>query len=325
MDKKVYELLLKNLSVRIFYKDKKSNYILINQAYSNDIGVKPEDIKGKTDFDIHPHYLAKFYRKIDADVIKSGKPKTIQQPYFLHDKQKQHLVEVTKIPVKNDEGEVIGVLGMLHDVTEKMQLIKKLQKTVQDYQESFQSLIDTITHIMDIRDPYTSGHQQKTEQLACAIAKKMGCSTKQIENISIASSVHDLGKIFIPMDLLNKPGALNDMEFDFVKTHSTHGYNLLKGIKKFSDIAKIVYQHHEREDGSGYPEGKKCKQISLEAKILAVADVVEAMTAHRPYRPAHPLEKALEEIKRNAGILYDQEVVKTTLNLFKNKQFALNG
>ncbi|MCX8083203.1 MAG: PAS domain-containing protein [bacterium] len=320
IDKKFYETLLNHLPEKIFYKDIQSRYIMINKSLADDIGIKPEDIIGKTDFDVFPHHIAEQYRKNDIRIIRTGKAKQFLEPYC--PPGRKCVVQCIKIPLKDRKGKVTGILGMAYDITDKMNLIKKLQRTLKDFQQTFNEIIKAIMDIVETRDPYTAGHQKGTEKLACAIAEELGCSKKTIEQLRIASAIHDLGKIFVPMDILNKPARLNDVEYEFVKTHSSHGYKLLNDIKLLSHIAKIVYQHHERINGTGYPEGKKNGEISLEARILAVADVIEAMTSHRPYRPAHTLEEALEEIEKNAGILYDKRVVNATLKLFREKRFT---
>lgn len=169
---------------------------------------------------------------------------------------------------------------------------------------------------------YTSGHQQRVAKLAGAIAREMGVfSEDQLHGIHVASMIHDVGKIVVPIEILNKSSKLSDYEFAIIKQHPTVGYNLLKEIDFPWPIAQIVHQHHEKMDGSGYPQGLKGEEILLEARILCVADVVEAISSHRPYRPALGLEKALEEISCNSGKLYDPEVVKICLRLFREKGF----
>ena len=310
-----------NLPERIFYKDLKLRYILINKTFADDLGISPEEIIGKTDPDIFPRKLAEKYRRNDREIIKTGERKDFDEIY--EPGGKNFIVHTIKVPVKDRNGKVIGVLGIAYDITEKVNLIKKLKKQLFIYNRTFRDIIKAMVDIVETRDPYTAGHQKHTAEIACAIAKEMGLSRRQIENIRIASMIHDFGKIFIPADILNKPAKLNDVEFNFVKTHPAQGYKLANDINLLAPIAKIIYQHHERIDGSGYPDGAKDGEISLEARVIAVADVIDAMTSHRPYRPAHPLEAALEEIEKNAGILYDKKVAKTALKLFREKHFSL--
>jgi len=189
--------------------------------------------------------------------------------------------------------------------------------------KAFDGIIHAIALTVEIRDPYTAGHQLRVAQLAFAIAKEMGLPEHQAEGIRIAGTVHDLGKISVPVDILSRPSQLTEMEFGIIKTHPETGYNILKDIEFPWPIAEIVLQHHERMDGSGYPQGLSGENIFLEARVLAVADVVEAMASHRPYRPALGQDKALEEIRQNRGILYDTVVVDACLELFMKKGFKL--
>ena len=172
-----------------------------------------------------------------------------------------------------------------------------------------------------MRDPYRDSHQKRVSQLACAMAREMNLPEEQIEGIRVAGNIHDIGKISVPMEILSKPGRVNKSEFGIIKSHTQAGYDILKTIEFPWPIAQIVLQHHERMDGSGYPQGLSGKDILLEARILGVADVVEAMVSHRPYRPALGIDKALEEISKNRGVLYDPEVVDACLKLFTEKRF----
>jgi HD-GYP domain-containing protein (c-di-GMP phosphodiesterase class II) len=190
------------------------------------------------------------------------------------------------------------------------------------YQGTRRELVKRMGAEEELRQSYTAGHQLRVTQLACAIAKEMGLPEEQIEGIHMAGLVHDIGKINVPAEILSKPGTLNDLEFGLIKTHSQVGHNILDGTIEFPwPIAQIVLQHHERMDGSGYPVGLSGDEIILEARILGVADVVEAMASHRPYRPARGIDQALVEISQNRGILYDPEVVDACLKLFNEKRF----
>ncbi|MCP4346174.1 MAG: response regulator [Desulfobacterales bacterium] len=182
--------------------------------------------------------------------------------------------------------------------------------------------VDALKSSVEIRDPYTSGHQERVSRLACAIAAHMGLSEEYTDGIRIAGRLHDIGKISIPAEILTKPGRLNEIEFRLMKEHSRVSYEILKDIEFSRPIAKIVLQHHERLNGSGYPLKLQGKDILLEARILSVADVVEAMSNHRPYRPAIGLEKALEEIMNNKSILYDPEVARACYVIIKEKGFV---
>ena len=190
------------------------------------------------------------------------------------------------------------------------------------------SLLDSIMALaamVEMRDPYTAGHQRRVAQLAVAIAQELRLPQEQVEGVHLAGVVHDVGKIRIPAEILSKPGRLTALEFSLIQEHSQNGYEILKSIAFPWPIAQIVQQHHERLDGSGYPQGLKGHQILLEARIVAVADVVEAMSSHRPYRAAQGINSALKEIEQGRGSVYDAAVVDACLRLFAEKRFAFSA
>jgi putative two-component system response regulator len=211
--------------------------------------------------------------------------------------------------------------------TESRTYRENLEQTVADrtakLQEVLDGVIQVVAQIVELRDPYTAGHQQRVAEIASAMAEKMGFSQDRVKGIRMAGIIHDLGKISIPAEILSKPGRLNDMEFGLIKVHPRTGYDILKGIEFPWPIAEMVYQHHERMDGSGYPRGLKGKEILPEARILGVADVVEAMASHRPYRAALGTDAALDEISRNQGVFYDSQVVDACLRVFRHGGFKL--
>jgi len=198
---------------------------------------------------------------------------------------------------------------------------QKLQQSYQKLQKIMEGTIGIIGNITEIRDPYTAGHQKNVSQIATFIAQEMKLPQDKIEGIRISSLVHDVGKISIPAEILNKPTKLSEIEYSLIRGHPQTGYDILKSIEFPWPIAKIVLQHHERLDGSGYPKNLKGDKIMLEARIIGVVDVVEAMSSHRPYRPAFGIDAALKEISQNKGILYDPGVVDACLKLFKKKEF----
>ncbi len=214
--------------------------------------------------------------------------------------------------------EDIALLRTLGDIIngalERLESEKKLKKTLE-------ATIRTMSKMIDARDPYTSGHQERVTKLATRIASDLKLSKDQRRAIRIAALIHDIGKIGIPSEILTKPTKLSNIEFSLIKNHSQMGYDILKGIDFAYPIAKIILQHHERINGSGYPNHLQRKEIILEAKIIAVADVVEAMSSHRPYRAALGIDVALEEITKNKGILYEPEVVDVCIKLFREKGF----
>ncbi|MFW5962293.1 MAG: HD-GYP domain-containing protein [bacterium] len=200
------------------------------------------------------------------------------------------------------------------------------KKVILKETQLLKEFVDFALSIMEVQDPYTVGHQKRVNKLAVAIAKKLNLSEDAINNIDISSYVHDLGKLYIPIQILSKPGKLSKVELNFIKQHPQIGSCLWKSIEINNNerIHNIILQHHERLDGSGYPFGLKGKGILKEAQIVAVADVVEAMTSHRPYREALGLEAALKEIQSNEGSLYNKEIVQACIQLFKNEDFQFN-
>ena len=209
------------------------------------------------------------------------------------------------------------------ELTERKRVEVELQDSLRRLRTALEGTIRAIALTVETRDPYTAGHQRRVADLARAIATKMGLPKDQIDGIRMAGAIHDIGKVSIPGEILSKPGRLTDIEFNLIKTHPQIGYEILKSIDFPWPVAQIVLQHHERINGSGYPAGLTGEEILLEARILGVADVVEAMSSHRPYRSALGIDKALEEISRNKGILYDPDVVNACLELLTKNGFKL--
>jgi len=200
---------------------------------------------------------------------------------------------------------------------------EKLRDTLEKLRKAMEGTIQVISSTVEMRDPYTAGHQRRVAALAGAIAAKMGLTEDRIDGLRMAGLIHDLGKIAVPAEILSKPGRITEAEFNMIKCHPQTGYDILKDMKFPWPLAQIVLEHHERMDGSGYPQGLSGEDTLLEARILAVADVVEAMASHRPYRPALGIDRALDEIQQNRGTLYDTVVVDACLKLFKEKEFNL--
>ena len=207
------------------------------------------------------------------------------------------------------------------DNRKRMQL--EIQHNFENLKKVMDSTVQAITMTIEKRDPYTSGHQQRVADLSRTIAREIGFSENEIEGIYIAAAIHDIGKISIPAEILSKPVQLSDIEISLIQAHSETGYDILKGIKFPWPIAEIVLQHHERLDGSGYPRGLAGDDVLMAARIIGVADVVETMASHRPYRPSMGIDKALEEITQNKGVLYEPLVVDACLKIFNEKEFQL--
>ena len=211
----------------------------------------------------------------------------------------------------------------IRDITDRKQAEEELQQTLERLRKAVGATIQVLVSAVEARDPYTAGHQTRSATLAGAIAAEMGLSQEKIEGIRIAGSIHDIGKLSIPAEILSKPTKLSKSEFSLIKEHARNGYEILKEVESPWALAEIVFQHHERMDGSGYPRKLKGNEILMEARIMAVADVVESMASYRPYRPALGIEAALNEIEKNRGIMYDDAVADTCLRLFREKGFKL--
>ncbi|UCH12064.1 MAG: HD domain-containing protein [Candidatus Omnitrophota bacterium] len=213
----------------------------------------------------------------------------------------------------------IFLQGIWRDITSKKQAEKRNKEDVKKLQKVIEGTIMAMAKTVEMRDPYTAGHQRRVSNLACAIAKRMNLDREQIKCVRVAATLHDIGKIYVPSEILTKPRKLTRMEMNIIREHSRVGYEILKSEEFPWPVAEIVLQHHERANGSGYPAGLRGKDMSLAARIIAVADTAEAMSSHRPYRPARGIEKALKHIKGNKGRLFDRKVVDACLSIFPNK------
>jgi len=229
--------------------------------------------------------------------------------------------ETSIFPLSNEYGDMTAVFCVFRDITESKKAAENLQRSYDQLRETFIATVNTLASTIELRDPHTAGHQRRVTILACAIAEELGLTEDQFDGLRMAGLIHDLGKINVPAEILSKPGRINDIEFSLIRYHPQICHDILKTIDLPWPVAKIVLQHHERLNGSGYPQGLKGDEIMIEAKILAVADVVEAMASHRPYRPALGIELAFEEITKGKGTLYDSEVVDACVRLFSEKRF----
>ncbi len=227
------------------------------------------------------------------------------------------IVKIKGVPIF-EEGIYSGAVLLLNDNTESIMAEDKLRRSFEMLQKATEDIIQAMSYTSEIRDPYTAGHQKKVCELAVAIGEEMNITEEQLQGVRFAAMIHDIGKISVPSDILSKPGKIGNTEFEVVKGHSQTGYELLDKINFPWPISEIVHQHHERMDGSGYPYGLKKDEILLEAKIISVADTVEAMTAHRPYRAALGIKKALKEVTTNREKYFDSNVVDACVNVFSN-------
>jgi PAS domain S-box-containing protein/putative nucleotidyltransferase with HDIG domain len=294
-----------------------------NRAAEEILGYSAQEALGQ---DIHSWLAPESFREVSFEPLRwfkrSGQGSAIGRILELEALRKDGVripIELSLSAVKlHGEWHAIGIV---RDISERQKAKEQLEESLKRLRKSMESIIQAIALTVDLRDPIQSGHQRRAADLAVAIATEMNLSQDKIDTILIASLIHDLGKISVPGEILNKPGRLDEAELQLIREHPKTGYDILRKIDLPEPIAEIVYQHHERMNGSGYPRGLAGQEIILEARVLAVAEAVEAMASHRPYRPALGVEKALEEITRNKGILYDPDVAEACLRVFVKKKF----
>jgi HD-GYP domain-containing protein (c-di-GMP phosphodiesterase class II) len=271
---------------------------------------------------IHPDdrdmVIDRHYRRVKEEASPSIYPFRI-----IHRDGSVRWVELNTVLI-NWQGKP-ATLNFLNDITERKQAEEKLRESLEQLRRAVETTIQVLVMAVEMKDPYTAGHQRRMTDLARTMATEMGLPPEKIEGLRMAGVIHDIGKIILPTEILSKPTKLSDIEFSMIKEHVRLGYDILKDVESPWPLAEIVLQHHERMDGSGYPRGLKGEEILIEARILAVADVVEAMASHRPYRPALGIGAALAEIEKNRGLLYDSHVVDTCLRVFREKGYQIEG
>jgi PAS domain S-box-containing protein len=306
----------------VFMIDFNGNFIDANKAAINIYGYPKEDLPSLN--------IASFVCKdqlvlastIIQEIEETGTQKELSEIKLCHkDRDDVYLESQGSVVISNGKPAAIQVVA--RDITERKKAEAKLKDTLDSLKKAFGSTVQALASALEFRDPYTAGHQSRATNLACAIAEEIGLAKDRIEGILMAGSVHDIGKLSIPAEILVKPKKLSELEFSLIKEHPQSGYEILKNVESPWPLAQIVQQHHERMNGSGYPMNLKGDEIIMEARILAVADVVEAMASHRPYRAALGVEKALEEIEKNKGVLYDSVVADACVRLFHEKGYLL--
>ncbi|GAB6268026.1 MAG: hypothetical protein STSR0002_07670 [Smithella sp.] len=317
-----YRHLIEDAQEGIFQSTAEGRHITVNQAFANILGYEsPEEVvKNITDIAhqvyVHPEDRAKIVQIIE----KEGSVKGYEAQFYRKDGSKTW-VSINMHVIRDDQGNLLYYQGIDQDITDRKKMEKERQENIERLRKSLGATINAMAVTVETRDPYTAGHQRRVADLARTIASEMKLTNEQIDGIRMASMIHDIGKISIPSEILAKPTKLTELEFSLIKTHSQSGYNILKDIDFLWPVAQIILQHHERINGSGYPNGLTGEQILLESQILAVADVVEAISSHRPYRPAFGINIALNEITKNRGILYNPDIVDACLRLFGEKNF----
>lgn len=305
-----------------FIKSLDGKYEMVNPAFEKFVGDTRDHIIGRTSRSFFPREAADALCDVDQNVLDLKK--TVRQDMRIEKGGAVRWFDTVKVPLLDGDGNAIGIMGTSRDITEIKMIEEELNKKVVELQNAWEQTVTVLSDAVEIKDAYTSGHQKRVAALSVAIGQALGMSVGDITGLKMAALIHDVGKLQIPGEILSKPSKLMDAEFTLVKTHSEAGRSILKDADFPWDIAQMVYQHHERLDGSGYPQGLMGMEIMLEARIIAVADVVEAMSSHRPYRPALGIEAALGEIAKNSGKLYDPAVVEACVNLFTKEHFTFD-
>jgi len=321
-----YRNIFENAMEGIYQSTLEGRFITLNAAFARMAGYdSPEDLIKSienigTQFYVCPEDRKRFSEIITTRGIIDG----FEVEFYKKDGSTFWAV-INSRAVKDEQGEILYFEGIVEDVTLRKHAEEQLRKTLENLRKAFSTTVQVLVSAVETRDPYTSGHQIRSADLARAIATEMGLPQERIDGIRMAGTIHDIGKMSVPTEILSKPTKLTELEFSLIKEHANRGFEMLKNVESPWPLAEIVYQHHERMNGSGYPRGLKGDEIIMEARILAVADVVESMASHRPYRPALGSNAALAEIENNKGTLYDADVVDACLRLFRGKGFQLSG
>lgn len=302
---------------------KSDTFVDCNTKTLSMFGCVKEQIVGHSPHEFFPEHQAdgtdSAQRIADKEAMAlSGNPQFFEWRYRKRDGS---LFDAEVSFNRFDVGSEVFLQAIVRDITDRKQAAEKLEQTLGNLKNAMGATIQAIAHVVEMRDPYTAGHQTRVAALAYSIADHMGLPPHMIEGIAMAGLIHDIGKISVPAEILSKPGKLTQKEFELIKDHPQTGHDILKDVEFPWPIARIIGQHHERLNGTGYPLGLKGEETLLEAKIIGVSDVVEAIASHRPYRPARGIEAALEEIEQNKAILYDPDVVAACLWLFREKGY----
>ncbi len=314
-----YRDIFENAQEGIYQTTCEGRFLMANQAMARILGYDaPEEL-----LDEKPDLARRIYvnpeerTKVIEQVQREGVVRGQEIQFYRKDGRKIWISRTMRI-VRDDQNKEPYLEGIVEDITEKKESVDRLRKALGGTVQAIASVVET-------KDPYTAGHQRRVADLARAMATELNLSPDQIEGLRMAGIIHDIGKISVPAEILSTPRRLTAIEFSLIKMHAQSGYDILKDVDFPWPIARMVLEHHERMDGSGYPNGLTGDDILLESRVLAVADVVEAMATHRPYRPALGLEAALEEINTKKGILYDPNVVSVCLRLFQDKNFVIKA
>jgi PAS domain S-box-containing protein len=295
-------------------------YVSINPGFTRIMGYAEEEIIGKSSIEYNIWANIEDRQRLVAGLKRDGEVINLEAAFrtknggIRYGLMSASIIGLDRIP---------HILSITRDITDRKRAEEELERTLQSLRKAFGATVQVMVAAVEARDPYTAGHQIRSADLARAIAMEMGLAEDESDGIRMAGSIHDIGKLSIPAEILTKPTELTEIEFSLIKEHSRRGYEMLRNVESPWPLAQIVYQHHERMDGSGYPRNLKGDDILIEARIMAVADVVESMASYRPYRPALGIGPALEEIEKSKGILYDHAVADACLRLFRKRGYQL--
>ncbi len=309
-------------SISGFYMIRDDRFTYVNSRFAEIFGyAAPDEIVGKSPSEL---VAAKDRATVAGNIRRrlAGEMKSLSYSFTGVRKDGKEVEVGVHGSLATYQGRPV-IMGLLQDISERKRAEDEIRRYVAQLEQAMQSTINVVATIGELRDPYTHGHERRVGEIAAAIGTEMGLDQNQVEGIRIAGYMHDVGKIAVPAEILAKPARLSKAEFELVKDHAQQSYEILKTVPFPWPVAETAWQHHERLDGSGYPRGLKGEEIVLEARVLAVADTVEAMSSHRPYRPGLGLEKALAEIEKGGGKIFDPRVVDACLRLFREKRFAL--
>jgi len=318
--KERFQSLLENTSDWIWESDEKGQYTYSSPRVKALLGFSSDETMHKTIMDFVPFDLKNLYQETFQNLLGGQKSFKGFETTCRKKNGRHVVVENNAVPFFSKTGGLLGYRGVTRDITNRKLAMEALKKNRDDLHANLEETVKSLALAEEKRDPYTAGHQTRVDRLACAIARELGLSDHQIEGLHFAALLHDIGKIALPSEFLSKPTLLSHQEHEIIKCHSQVGYDILKNINFTWPVAEIVYQHHEYLDGSGYPRNLTDKEILLEAKILTVADVVEAISSHRPYRPSLGMEAALEEIRNGRGIRYHAPSVDACLKLIRDEK-----
>ncbi|MGC8942489.1 MAG: PAS domain S-box protein [Caldisericia bacterium] len=311
-------------SVGVTVIDKDGNFIEFNKAFQNMMGFSEDEIRKKSFKDFtYPSDLIENL-KLFVDAVNGKIEKYIIEKRYIKKDGTIFWGRVNSSVIKDKEGNILYLLSLIEDITDSKNKEIRLKEKDENLEKIFKQTVLALSKLIEMKEYYTYGHQKRVSELSVLVAKKMQLDEDKINTIKYAGLLHDIGKVEVPIEILNKPSQLTRNELDLVKLHSYYGYEILKTIDFPYPLAEIVYQHHERIDGSGYPRGLKGDEILLEAKILSVCDVVEAISSQRVYRDKWPIEMIIKELEQNKGIKYDEKVVDAILEIFKENNYDLN-